>query len=492
MKAAIALPAAALLFAVLATANSGGYRYGASDQAFYGPALAKAVDPALFPRDSAVLAPQMKVWLGDDVLAGVARTFSLDQPALFAGVYVVTIAALFLAAVWFARSLGGSWLMTAAFVTLLTFRHRIAKTGANSLEGYMHPRMLAFAVGLGALACVLKRRDPGAIALVALAFVIHPTTAGWFGIAVVVAIASRFVPFRWLAIAIGATAVAALAALLAGPLAERLQIMDAAWLAVFSEKDYLFPSEWPLYAWATNLAYPLVLWLVYRQRRAAGALVPGETSLLIGLGVLVDIFLVSVPLTAGRIAFVVQFQVNRIFWLLDAVTAAYLAWWIVDWLAARQPARIRTAVVGALALLSAARGFYVLRVETGRPLVEYRLPASDWTDGMNWLRGQPASWHVLADPGHGWKYGSSVRLAALKDTLLESGKDTSMAMYDREVALRVVDRAAALADFDRMTTSDVRRLDERFALDAVIAEAGRALELPVLYRNRQFVIYDLR
>ena len=501
MKRATVLPAAALLFAVLATANSGGYRYGASDQAFYGPALAKAVDPTLFPRDRVMLEPQMRVWLADDLL-GVLTTPGMDsgnpfpesfgQPGLFATIYVVTMAALFVAAVWFARGLGGSWIMTAAFLVLLTFRHRIAKTGANSLEGYMHPRMLAFAVGLAAFACVLKRRDLGALALVAAAFVIHPTTAGWFGIAVAVALACRVAPVRWLAIGVALTGLLATWALLWGPLAGRFQVMDAAWLAVFSEKDYLFPSEWPLYAWATNLAYPVVLWLVYRQRRTAGVLAPGETSLLLGLSVLVAIFLVSVPLSAARIAFVVQLQVNRIFWLLDVVTVAYLAWWWLDWLGARHPLRIRVAIVGALALVSAARGVYILRVETGRPLFAYALPDNDWTRAMKWLRARPASWHVLADPGHAWKYGTSVRLAALKDTVLESGKDTSMAMYDRQVARRVAERMEALSAFERLTTDDIRRLDERFSLDAIVVEASRRLELPVLYTNGQFVIYDLR
>ncbi len=65
-----------------------------------------------------------------------------------------------------------------------------------------------------------------------------------------------------------------------------------------------------------------------------------------------------------------------------------------------------------------------------------------------------------------------------------------MAMYDREVARRVAERTAALAGFDRMTTGDLRRLDERFALDAVVAEAARTLELPVLYT--QSAVRDLR
>lgn len=492
MRGWVGWPIAALLFALLATANAGGYRYGASDQAFYGPALARAMDPALFPRDAAVLAPQMRVWLGDDVFAAIARALGLDQPALFALIHIATLATLVAAAGWLSRALGGSWLATGAVLALMTLRHRIAKTGANSLEGYMHPRMLAFGLGLAALACVLRRRSLGAVLLVAAAAVVHPTTAAWFAIVVGVAMATAAVPIRWVLVAAGSAAAVTVWALLAGPLAGRLQIMDADWLAVLAEKDYLFPADWPAYAWITNLAYVLVLAVLYRRRVKAGATAPGEPALLAGLAVLVLVFLVSVPLTAARLALAVQLQVTRIFWLLDAVTAAYLAWWLVDDVAGRSRWRQGAAIVGAIAMVSAARGYYVLRLETRRPLVQYALPPDDWTDAMLWLRTQPVEWHVLADPGHAWKYGSSVRLAARRDTLLESGKDTSMAMYDRSVAMRVRERSAALTGFDRITTADVRALDAKFALDVFVTDLDRPFDLPVLYRNRRFAIYDLR
>ena len=37
-----------VLFVLLATANGAGYRYGVSDQAFYIPVVARALDPARF------------------------------------------------------------------------------------------------------------------------------------------------------------------------------------------------------------------------------------------------------------------------------------------------------------------------------------------------------------------------------------------------------------------------------------------------------------
>ena len=46
----------------------------------------------------------------------------------------------------------------AALVIAMSIRHRVPKTGVNTLEHYFHPRMLAFAAGTAALAALLKRR----------------------------------------------------------------------------------------------------------------------------------------------------------------------------------------------------------------------------------------------------------------------------------------------------------------------------------------------
>ena len=50
---------AALLFALAAVLNCGGYRYGVSDQAFYVPAVLHHLDPSLFPRDWALISARI-------------------------------------------------------------------------------------------------------------------------------------------------------------------------------------------------------------------------------------------------------------------------------------------------------------------------------------------------------------------------------------------------------------------------------------------------
>jgi len=480
-------------FVLIATANSGGYRYGVSDQAFYVPAVALAQAPSLFPRDRALFEPQMRRWAGDELLAGLSRLTFGNLPVLFGALYVLTLVTLALGGIALARSLGYSWWAIATFLILLTLRHRIARTGANSLEGYFHPRVLSFAVGLFALAAVVRLRLLTATLWTAAAALVHTTTAVWFG--GVVAVAALWPWRRSTRLWMGVLALVVAAIWITARVApDVFQMMDVTWLHVLKDKDYLFASAWPAYAWVTNLAYPIVILVLYGLRARRGSTAPGEAPLVAGLMGLVGVFLLSVPLTDVYLAIAVQMQVNRVFWVLDAVTALYIAWWISDGVPALRRPAVRHAVVAALLLLAIGRGFYIIRVETDRSLAAFTLPANGWTDAMRWIERQPAStsWHVLADANHGWRYGSTVRVAARRDTLIEVSKDSALALYDRRLAPRVLDRLAAVGPWEELTLPDVRALDGRFGLDVMVDEADRAWPLPVLYRNAQFVVYDLR
>jgi hypothetical protein len=488
---ALALAGGAALFAVLATANSGGYRYGISDQAFYVPAVVRAADPAAFPRDRPLIDAQAALMLSDELLATAARATGADLPAVHLWLYLATMAALFAAAVLLARALQGSWWMAAVLATLMTFRHRIAKTGANSLEGYAHPRMLAFAVGAMAVACALRARWGWSALLVGVAAALHTTTALWFALLLAAAAAAARREWRgWIAIAGVAAGCAAMAAALWGPLADRFVRMDDAWLHVLREKDYLFPTDWPLYAWVLNLSYMLIVVAIHRRRRIEGIRAAGEGALVWGLATLLLVFAISVPLTAGRLAIAVQLQVTRVFWLIDLAAMTFLAWWLTD-AARRHRSAIRVVAATALIVFSASRGVYLL-AQPGRSLVQSRLEPTPWVTAMQWLRAQPKDWHVLADPGHAWKYGVAVRIAAERDTVLEWGKDTALAMYDRDVAMRVAERADALGEFDRLTAEAARTLAERFDIDVTVVARPHTIALPVLYENGQFMIYDVR
>ena len=123
----------------------------------------------------------------------------------------------------------------------------------------------------------------------------------------------------------------------------------------------------------------------------------------------------------------------------------------------------------------------------GNPIARIGFPQDNWTDAMQWISQTPADTHVLADPGHAWKYGSSVRVTGERDVYLEEVKDLALALYSRDVAVEALRRIADVRDFDSFTPEQLRALAARYDLDYLVVE--RDVDLPVVYRNEQFRVY---
>ena len=474
-----------ILFCLLATANGAGYRYGTSDQAFYVPAVVHALDPQAFPRDSGLIEAQSRFMVLEEIVAAVVRTTGSSLEALFLAGYLLSIGLLWAAAVLIgARMYRSAWAV-AALGAALTLRHRIPRTSANSFEPYFHPRMLAFALGALAVAAILRRRHWAAVALVGAAAIIHVTTALWFAVMLGVALLMLDRAMRRIGVSVAVAAVIAAAwGFATGTMQATLAPMDTVWLEAVASKDSLFATQWPLWAWLANFGLLAILWLAHGRRRRRGISTPEEHALVCGATALVALFVLTLPLVAARAAFPVQLQIPRVFWLVDFLALVYV-------IGAFKPgtATLR-AVATALVLFSAVRGAYVMLVERAeRPLFAVTTGDNDWEDAMRWLARQPLDVHVLADPGHAWKFATSVRVAAGRDVFLEEVKDSALAIYSREVAARVVERTRAIGDFAALDAARVQALARQYDLDYLVSEAE--LPLPVVYRNNRFRVYSI-
>jgi hypothetical protein len=468
-------------FAILATANAAGYRYGVSDQAFYIPVVVRDLDPAAFPRDASLIDAQGRLMLADEVLAAIVGTTGLSIDTLFFAAYVCS-----LALTWAGLSAIGARVYTSAWGTIalgaaFTLRHRIPRTSVNSFEPYFHPRMLAFAICLMAVAALLRRRLVLAVVVVAISAVIHVTTALWFSMLIGVALGVLEPRVRPVVVFTAAVAlIGGVWAFTAGPLSTR---MDDVWLQAVASKDSLFATQWPWWAWAANLALLAALWWAHRKRRSDGTATAEEAGLVWGSTALVVFFLATVPLIVARVAFPVQLQISRIFWLVDVIATIY----VLSLLRSERAMRVAAAV---LVAVSIARGAYVMLIERpDRAMFALHLPESDWTDAMAWVATEPLDVHVLADPGHSWKYGTSVRVSAQRDVFLEDVKDSAIAIYSRDVAARVVERMRVVGDFGALTAERARQLAGQYDLNYLVTEAE--LPLPVAYRNARFRVYSL-
>ena len=489
------LMAGAALFCVLATFNAAGYRYGVSDQAFYVPAILLSADPSLYPHDSSLIRAQGDLLVFDEVLATLSQATGWSLPTLFFVGYLAGLLLLIAAAAAVGRTLYRSWWTVAALGFALTLRHRITATAVNTLEGYLHPRMLAFAIGVGALLAFVRGRSWAALALAAAAGFFHPTTALWFVVWIASGVFVSDARARRPLVACAAVAsVVAFWALSWGPLHEGLIRMDDTWLAVLASKDYLFPTAWPWYAWVLNLGYLIAIVAIYRYRRLVTAASPREAGLVAGCAALLLIFLVSLPLISTRVALAVQLQTSRVFWMLDLLATIYIVWLLVEspmyrtWrISSLHACRVAVAVLAAAAF---ARGGYVMLVEHAeRTPFEIEPAATEWIDVMDWAAGTPPGTNLLADPGHAWRYGRSVRVAGQRDVYLEEVKDTASSLYAGHVARRVLQRIQDLGDFQQLTPAHARALAVKYDLHYLISE--RPIDLPVAYRNARFSVYTL-
>jgi hypothetical protein len=488
LKIVPGLLAGLVVFVLLATANGAGYRYGVSDQAAYVPAVLRAENPAAFPRDAMVIDTQGQFFVLDDALAAIGRATGASTEALFFGAYLLSLALVWAGIVLIGTRLYPSPWSTVALAAVITLRHSIPRTSANSLEPYFHPRIMAFGIGTIAIAAFLRRRDWLAIALVGLSAVCHVTTALWFAILIGTALAIVDRTWRRMAAAGVGIALAVLAwAIVAGPLHAASGTMDAVWIEALAERDFIFANEWPLWVWGANVGLLAVLWWAHATRERRGTATPEDRGLAWGATALVGIFLLALPAVAAHVAVAVQFQLARVFWVVDLLVAVYG----VAALGESMPARGVKVLAIVLLAASVARGTYIIeREHAERSLFQLSLPDTPWTDAMRWIARQPIGTHVLADPGHSWKYGSSVRVAAGRDVLLEDVKDSAIAMYNRDLAVRVVERRRALGDFTALTADGARALAARYDLNYLVTES--TLDLPEVYRNAQFRIYALK
>jgi hypothetical protein len=237
----------------------------------------------------------------------------------------------------------------------------------------------------------------------------------------------------------------------------------------------------------TNLVSVPVIALCWRSRQRAGRTVAGETPLVIGALSLVAFFFVWLPFNAVHVALAVELQVARVFWLLDVFATVYVVWWLAESTATRRPA----VVAAVIAALSLARGGYTCFVQfPERHLFAVDIQHPDWRDAMTFAAESEPGSGWLADPIHAAKYGSSLRAAGRRDVLIEELKDRAIAMYDRNIALRINERERALSVLQWDTPDGARALARRFGLDYLVID--RELELPLIHRSGSLYIYRLR
>ena len=191
-------------------------------------------------------------------------------------------------------------------------------------------------------------------------------------------------------------------------------------------------------------------------------------------------------------AIAIQLQISRVLWPIEFLATVYLVWAISEgpWWSTLRARAVPRVLVGVLAAASIARGAYILQVETHRPLVRLQLPDGDWQRVATWARTSTSERaHFLIDPSDLDREGVSFRVAAGRDVFIEPSKDPSIAMYSRDIAMRVKERQAALPDFSLVTSAMVRDVTIRYGVTHLVSV--REFPFTPVFRSGRLRVYSL-
>lgn len=252
---------ALLLLLTVAAVAVHGYHYGIEDQAIYLPGLKKALDPSLYPHDSELFSPQATASGLTRLVVGTVKTFGLSVASASLVWHLFSIFA-FLFACW---ALTGKVFesirarVSALVMVTCLFTLPLAGTALYIVDQHLHPRTLASALALMAIAVVLPHvegeRRPAlkvvfAAACIAASMYIH-VLMGFFGAIFVAILLLPEDRFGRRATIFGAFL----------PFSNFFQSANAGWLEATRTRTQHYLLQWEWYEWLGAIGPIVLLWL---------------------------------------------------------------------------------------------------------------------------------------------------------------------------------------------------------------------------------------
>lgn len=465
----------ALLLLVLTFAAVGvhGYHYGVQDQFIYVPAIKQHVDAGLYPRDAGFFAVHARAMLFDDLVALSMRASGLPADwAVFLwhllSLYLLLFACFRVSRRCF-KDRRAQWAATVSVAVMLTLE--VAGTLLFLADEYLHPRTLATAALLLALAAVLDRKLWLALPWVGLAALVHPTMA-----------AAGALHLAFLAWQPRRTALAAgllpLVVLGGG---------NEAWREVLATRWYLFPLGWPWYAWlGVGVPMGLLAWFARLEQGRSGP-VSHISGRLICSGLLGVVAGITVSVTPGLERFIPA-EPMRTLHLLTLMVVLLGGGLLGERVLRNRPARWALVFIPLCVAMFLPQMFYLY---PSSPHIEWpgRVAGNDWAQAFEWVRlNTPRDAYFALGPRYQEESGEdfhSFRALAERSALADYSKDRGVVANWPELAPAWREQVRDRAGWEKFTAADFARLNEKYGVTWAIVEALNPvkLELECPYQN---------
>jgi hypothetical protein len=482
-----------------------GYHPGLEDDAFYLAAIKQDLNPSLFPHDADFFRVQFQATVFDKLIAFSLRWthVPLEWGILF-WQWAVTV--LILWGCWrisrrcFAET-HAQWAAVTLVAVLLTLP--VSGTGLSLTDQHLHPRALATALILAAIAAVLvpknDRRLLLAGALLVAAFSVHAIMAA-FG-------ASYCLFLLWKPREQTKTERTkpnidhrrtAVGAALLWPLGWIFDPPSDAWRQGAATRSFYFVLRWHWYEWLGVVAPLLLLWwfrALARRRSQTVLAHVAERLVYFGVFQLAVALVILLPARLERLRPLEPMRFLHLVYLLFVLLAGGLL---------GQYVLKKHALRWLLLFVPLSAGMFYAQRQMYPATPHLELPGSlshtsnneasrnSWVEAFRWIsRNTPVDSLFALDPRYMELPGEDYhgfRALAERSVLADELKDAGMAARVPRLAtrwLREVEAQRGWRDFQR---PDFLRLKAEFGVDWVVLTAPGVEGLPCPYRNAQVVV----
>jgi len=474
-----------LCFATLGFAVMG-YHPGLEDDGVYLAAVKSNLNPALYPHDSEFFRVQLQATVFDEWVAASARLTRIPVAQVellwqLASILLIVGSCFSIARRLFpeARAQWAGVALVAAMFTL-----PVAGTALTLVDQHLHPRNVATALILLAVARILAGRRWQALPLLLVAFLIHPIMAA-MGISFCCFLTLAMLDSLQLSLGSKRGAVAAFV-----PLGWTFEPPTPAWRQALDSRTYYFLYKWTWYEWLGALAPLFLFWLLWRVARK------------------------SLDATLARFALAVfAYGIFQ-----QAVAMAMLSSPALVRLTPLQPMRYLQLVYFFLVLIAGSlAGKYLLRSSVWRWFVflaavnagmfvsqrlEFaasehlelpgRLSANPWLQAFDWVRvNTPVDAYFALDPHYLETPGEdyhSFRALAERSQLADAVKDTAVVTQVPELGPRWQRETEAQQGWTRFQLGDFERLKAQFGVDWILVSWPRPTDLDCRWHNESLAV----
>jgi hypothetical protein len=461
-----------------------GYHPGFEDDGVYLAAVKADLNPSLYPHDSAFFRLQMQATVFDGSMARFVRWTGvpLARAELF-----WQFVALFLT-LWACRRIAvllfdqerARWAGVAMVAAMFTLP--VAGTALNIADQHLHPRNLATALVLMAVAAVMGEKRWWAVPLLGMAFLLHPIMA---------ALGGAFCAFLVLALREGAPfrlGEVRGAFCLAVPLGWVFAPSSESWRLAAASRSYFSVYRWVWYEWLGAVA-PLVLfwalsWAARRWKQPCDERLSRFALAVFAYGVF-QLVVAMALLAPDALARIRPLQPMRFLHLVYVFMAL-----ICGGLLGRFLLGIRAWRWGVYLLLING-GMFLAVWETVDVGVHLEMPwmktANPWLQAFEWVRGNTPTEayfaldpRYLAAPGEGFH---GFRALAERSMLADGIKDTAVVTEVPSLAPVWHEQQLALAGWKDFRLADFERLKGQFGVDWVVVSYPAAPGLDCRWHN---------